>query len=203
MPLPAEELYLSWQVVDSTAINGAGPLVFVIGTPRSIVDAEVMALRSAGISPPVLNLKILAMMRLVPQRNALVVNMEPDSLDIAVSVDGIPSIVRSLAQPSGIGQVEQVESLAEALEQTVHFYNLQHTESPIDFSWPLFLAGQSADDAEILWMVETVVPYRLAPLAVPLDCPDGLPVSRYAVNIGLAVAESTVTYCSRHGGNGK
>lgn len=189
MPVPLEELYVSWQTIDDDEV---GPLAFVIGTPRNIVDAQMQALRSAGIGARILNLKAMALIRLLNPQNALIVNMEPDSLDIALILDGLPLVMRTVVQQPDISLEERIESLATNLEQTTLFHDYRSPASPVSPDLPLFLAGQVADDPAVPVMVQDTVPYPLAPLEIPMEYPRNLPVYQYAVNIGLALAEVSV-----------
>lgn len=186
MPVPLEELYVSWQTIDDDEV---GPLAFVIGTPRNIVDAQMQALRSAGISARILNLKAMALIRLLNPQNALIVNMEPDSLDIALMLDGLPLAMRTVVQQPDISLEERIESLATNLEQTTLFHDYRSPGRLIGPDLPLLLAGQVADDPAVPVMVQDTIPYPLAPLEIPMEYPRNLPIYQYAVNIGLALAE--------------
>ncbi|GAI85588.1 unnamed protein product, partial [marine sediment metagenome] len=59
MPLPTDELYLSWQTI--AAGSEGAQQVFVVGVPRDMIDAEMRALRAAGINPRTLDLKAIAL----------------------------------------------------------------------------------------------------------------------------------------------
>lgn len=56
MPLPLEELYLSWQ-----AIRGRHDELdfFVLGVPKNLIDAVVQTLEMAGLEPYLMDLKSL------------------------------------------------------------------------------------------------------------------------------------------------
>ena len=49
MPLSVDELYLSWQTI---ATGEGAQRMLVVGVPRDVIDAEMRALRAAGINPP-------------------------------------------------------------------------------------------------------------------------------------------------------
>ncbi|MFC1999923.1 type IV pilus biogenesis protein PilM [Chloroflexota bacterium] len=193
LPVPMEGLYVSWQPIGDICNNGTGPLALVVGTPQSIIDVEMTALRSAGVRPSILNLKIMALIRLIPRQNALIINMETDSLDIAIIVNGIPQIMRTVALPPSMSIAGRVESVTRNLEQTVSFYNARHSGDPIEYDWPLSLAGGWVDHSpDAVRMVQSIVPYPLTPLVMPLEYPENLPICEYAVNIGLAVGQISV-----------
>jgi len=151
MPLSADDLYLSWRTI---TIDEEGQQILAVGVPRDIIDDQVRALRAAGINPHILDLKAMALARLVNREQALILNIEPSSFDIVIIVNGLPEIMRTVAwQQEELTEENKVEHLAVNLELTAGFYNSQHHNTPLP----------------------------------PLECPQNLPVSEYAVNIGLAL----------------
>jgi len=189
MPLPVEELYLTWQAIGSNSNGGGAGALVLIGMPRGTVDGEVMALRSAGTGPPILNLKVLALRRLVPVGNALIANLESDCLDIGLVVDGIPRIVRSIGQPSHTVVRDYVACLAHRLQETLVFYQARDPDTGAEPAFPLFLAGEMVTTDGMVQMVRDAVPYSVEPLRVAVDCPPDLPVMQFAVNLGLALVK--------------
>jgi len=185
MPLSEDELYLSWRTV---APGEGGQKVLVVGVPRDVIDSEVRALRAAGINPRVLDLKAMALVRAVNREQALILNIEPTSFDTIMVVKGIPEIMRTTAwQPGDLSVEDKAEHLAVALELTVGFYNSHHPGFPLDPATPLFITGQMSGDIALMEELQARVGYLMEPLAPTLEYPAHLPVSQYAVNIGLAL----------------
>ena len=186
LPIALDELYLSWQTLET---NELGSLALIIATPRYIVDAQMAALEYAGIRPRALNLKSLALIALVDSQHALIANLEPESIDISLVADGLPQVVRTISQKPDIPLEERVDNLVRNLEITTLFYDNQVPGSKIGLGLPLFLAGRMAEDPDVLAMIQQRVPFPIAPFAVPMEVPKGLPVSEYAINVGLAWSE--------------
>ena len=185
MPLSEDELYLSWRAI---AAGEGGQQVLVVGVPRDVIDSEVRALRAAGINPRVLDLKAMALVRAVNREQALILNIEPTSFDTIMVVKGIPEIMRTTAwQPGDLSVEDKAEHLAVALELTVGFYNSHHPGFPLDPATPLFITGQMSGDLALTEELQARVGYLMEPLAPTLEYPAHLPVSQYAVNIGLAL----------------
>jgi len=185
MPLSVDELYLSWQTI--TAGEGT-QRVLVVGVPRDVLDAEIRVLRIAGINPRILDLKAIALARAVNKKQALILNIEPSSFDIIIVVNGIPEVMRTTAwQPDGLTEEDRVEHLAMNLELTVGFYNSHHPDTPLDPATPFFITGQMSRDLDLIEKLPARVGYLLESLAPRLECPKHMPVSQYAVNIGLAL----------------
>ena len=146
-------------------------------------------LRAAGMAPRVLEFKTMALYRAVNRNQALVVNMEPSSLDLVLIADGLPQVMRTIVLPGTPSAEERASRVAQALEHTIAYYNSRHEEglSPPDL--PLFLVGPMAEDPSLLQQIEERVEYPLESFAPPLEFPSHLPVAHYAVNIGLALRQ--------------
>ncbi len=188
MPLSEDRLYLSWQTV--TAGEGKQNAL-VVGVPREMIDSEVQSLRAAGINPSVLELKAMALTRVVKKEQAIILNLEPASFDIIVAVNGVPEIMRTLPwQQNKLTEEGKAEHLSLNLGLTVDFYNLRHPDAHLDPDTPLFITGQMSEDATLGEKLQAKLGYPIEPLVPPLECPENLPISQYAVNIGLALRET-------------
>jgi hypothetical protein len=185
MPLSEDELYLSWQTIGA---GEEGQQVMVVGVPKDVIDNEVRALRAAGLNPRILGLKPMALARAANRKRALILNIEPTSFDIIMIVNDVAEVMHTRAwQPEGLSVEERAEDLILALEMTVGFYDSDHADSPLDPTTPLFITGQMSGDLALIEKLQAVVEYPIESLAPPLEYPEYLPVSQYAVNIGLAL----------------
>ena len=185
MPLSEDKLYLSWQTI---AAGESARQVLLVGVPRDVLDGEVQSLRTVGINPRVLELRAMALTKAVNKEQALILNIEHTSFDVVVVVNGIPEIMRPIAWDLGDLTVEdKVENLEATLEMTVDFYNSRHPDLPLDPATPLFITGQMSMDLSLIENLKAKLRYPVEPLAPPLGYPADLPVSQYAVNIGLAL----------------
>lgn len=185
MTLPPDELYLSWQTI--TADDGE-PDVLVVGVPREVIDAEMRALKLVGIHPRVLELEALALARAVNKEPALILNIDTADLDIIMVVNGLPEIMRTIAwRPDELSPEDRVEHLAITLELTVGYYDSNHPGAPLDPATPLFITGEMSEDPTLKERLPARVGYPIELLTPPLEYPEHLPVSQYAVNIGLTL----------------
>jgi len=185
MPLSMDELYLSWQTITA---GGEAQQVLVVGVPRDVIDAEMQALRAAGINPRTLDLKTIALARAVNKEQALILNIEPSSFDIIIVVNGIPEVMRTVAwQQDSLTGEDRVERLAMNLELTVGFYNSHHSDTPLDPATPFLITGQMSGDLDLMEKLQARVGYPIESLSPRLEYPKHMPVSQYAVNIGLAL----------------
>jgi len=191
MPVSEEETYLSWRNVGAAE---GGQQVMVIGIPRDVIDSEMQVLKAAGLNPRVLELKSIALARAVGREQALILNIEPSSFDIVIVADGITEVTRTTAWKSSEFSLEdKAEQLAIALELTIGYYNSHHTDFPLDRATPFFVTGQMSGDIALMENLQERVGRPSEPLVPPIECPSHLPVSQYAVNIGLALRGMVAT----------
>ncbi|MFC2005260.1 type IV pilus biogenesis protein PilM [Chloroflexota bacterium] len=185
MPLSEEEMYFSWQTV---APGEGGQQVLVVGVPRDVIDSEVQALRAVGINPSILDIKTLALARAVNREQALILNIDTLSFDIVIVVSGVAEVLRTIAwQMEDLSVEERVEHLVSALGLTVSFYDSHHPNFPLDPATPLIVTGQMSGNLALVEQLQDEVEYAIEPLAPPLEYPEHLPISQYAVNVGLAL----------------
>lgn len=184
IPLPLEELYLSWQ-----AINGKHDELdyFVLGVPRNPVDAVVQTLSEAGVSPYIVKLKPLALARAANRGDALIVDLEPDCFDVILVAGGIPSVIHTIApRGEGANLEDNIHRLTDELAKTVKFYNNSHPETPLSPETPLLLTGELAS-ATTGKLIQAEIEYPVEPLVPPLEFPPALPIAPFATNMGLAL----------------
>jgi type IV pilus assembly protein PilM len=188
VPVSLEELYLSWQSIGN---NDGEQNIFVLGMPQELVDAEIRTLDKLGIKPQVMDFKPLVLARLARKRDALIIDLEPDSFVVALVADGIPAVIRTIA-PKGEGSIleDNIWRLNEEIMRIVEYHNRNHRQTPLTADTPALLTGSLASDTTIAQAVENGIGYPIEPLAVPFGCPPDFPVAEYAVNIGLASRSS-------------
>ena len=187
MPVPLEEMHLSWQTIRRD--NGHLRL-FALGVPKDVLGPQVEAIRLAGATLRSVDVKPLALVRAVGRGEALIADLEPESLDIIVVRVGVPATIRTVSLQREIDTTEdKVRRLGEELTRAVKFYNDTHLEEPLQPSMPAYLTGSLAEAAASAGVVEASVGHPVEPLAPSLEYPADLPVATFMVNIGLALKE--------------
>ena len=187
MPVPLDELYLSWQVL---SISEVEVMVCLVGLPRSTIDPLIDTLRRVGLSPYLMDIKPLAVARAVGEENAIVVDTDPVSFDIVVVIDGVPQLLQSMTFGEDVTSVDgKVAVIKEELDRTVQFYNSSHGEEPISPDMPLFLASES-DEVTKLLAQALVYPIKDVPELLPF--PEHFDSAMYLANLGLIFKEVKV-----------
>lgn len=191
MPLPVEELYLSWQTLVKKDVESD---FFVLGVPRNLVMAVIETLTGAGIKPYIMDLKPLALARAPAKNDAIVVSMEPECFDIVLSVNGITEVMHAVTPKSkGATIRDHVRQLTDELSRTVKYYNSSHSENPLSPDTPLLLTGQLSSDKATNELIQAEMEYPVESLVPPLNFQPELPVSLYASNMGLALRKTKAT----------
>jgi type IV pilus assembly protein PilM len=185
MPVPLDDIYLSWQPL--AASNGQ-QRIFALGVPRDTLDPLLRAIAVTGKRAYAVDIKPLALARAVDRREAIIADIEPESADIVVVTGGIPAIMRTVVSRGDGADVEgSIDRCRGELARTIKFYNDTHRQEPLAPSTPLFFTGSLAQEAAAaIESVEGLAPYPVEAVRPPLECPPDLPIASYAVNIGLA-----------------
>ncbi len=197
MPVPKEALYFFWQALNTA---DGDSYVFTTGVPREVIDDIVLALKAAGVAPQSIELKAMALARAVGKKEALILNIEPTNFDIVIMVKDMPEIMYSLAwRPDNMSLEDTAEYLAAQLDMVIEHYNASRVARPFDMATPLYITGQMSVNPELMEKLQGRLELNIEPLTSPLECPELLPISQYAANIGLAMRKEIVT---RHGDAG-
>jgi len=185
MPMPVDELYLTYQVVGE---RGDMQQVYVLGAPRDLVDAHITAFQMAGIQLRAMDLKPLALVRAINRQNAVIADLESESFHVIVVKDAIPDITRSaVLHGGGLDAEQKAHRLVEELTRTIDFYNHSHPDKRLDPSVPVFLTGELPSIPTVHDIIQAAVGYPIEKPAPPLTYPQALPLPKFMVNIGLAL----------------
>ena len=186
MPVPMEDIYLSWQ---SLGIDDGHERVFALGVPRDILDPLLKAVTVAKRQLTAVDTKPLALARAANRDEAIIADIELGSADIVVVTSGVPVIMRTVVERDGEPDGEErVQRFREEVTRTVKFYNDTHRQEPLEPSTPIFVTGSLAEQA-VTEPFDSLGQYPVEALSPPLACPTELPLQSYAVNVGLALKE--------------
>ena len=182
MPVSLSELYTSWQQI---TLSDLETVICLVGLPRNTVDAITETLRQAGLQPEAMDVRPLAVSRVTDERDGIVINAESTGFDIVVKMAGIPEILRSLPFPADTETPEEkIAEVKEELERTIAFYNSSHKGAEITNRMATFVSGELGE------LLAGNLEYRVKPLPRLLSYPDGLSISEYAANSGLALRQT-------------
>ena len=142
LPVPVEQLYISWQTIP--ALEGKTQ-VYLIAIPRKTADAMVKTMHRARLKPYLMDLKPLALARVVKEATAIIVNIEPTELDIIIMADRVPHPIRTIPLPSkALSWQEKLPMIRDEIDRTIKFYNSNYKDKPIAQSTHMFISGELA-----------------------------------------------------------
>jgi type IV pilus assembly protein PilM len=187
IPVPLEEVYLSYQPI-TTAAGEA--LVFLAAFPRNIADTLYQTLHKAGLQPYMMDLAPLALCRAANQPRSLIVNSRADHLDIMVIVDRVPQLIRRLSMPGEAeSPAERLDTVTEEIDRTIAFYNSSHGEEPLDTAVPMLVCGDLARAPENWQALAEKSTHPVSVMPSPVETPAGFDANEFMVNIGLGLKE--------------
>ncbi len=187
LPVPLEELYPSWQTVPAPE---GKTQVFLAAVPRKTADALLKALHQAGLKPSFMYLKPLFLARVAKEATAVIVDVQTSEFDIIIMSDGVPQPIRTVHFADEVlSWQEKVTMIRNELDRTITFYNSNNPENVLASSVSIFTSGYLANEPELCQSLSDELGHPVLPLPSPLECPEGLDLSRYMVNIGLALQE--------------
>ncbi len=180
IPVPLSSLYTSWADVK---ISDNEIALCLLGIPLENVNSVMDTLKLCGLRIQYLELRPLAVSRVIDEKSAIVVNVRPNTFDITIMNNGIPEMIRSLpfSGAAAMSDGDKVRMVKEEVEKTVNFYNSGHPESALGTQTYCIVSGILR---ETLSMVMGY-PVKAAPSL--LTYPPGHDNNDYIVNTGLAL----------------
>lgn len=187
IPVPLEEVYLSYQPIPTTQ---GETNVFLTAFPRNIANTLYQTLHKAGLQPYMMDLAPLALCRAVNQPRSIIVNDRADHLDIMVIVARVPQLIRRLSLPSEAeSPAERLATVTEEVERTIAFYNSSHPQEPLDAAVPMLVCGDLARKTENWQALADKSPHPVSVMPSPVESPEGFDANEFMVNIGLGLKE--------------
>ncbi len=187
LPTPPEQLYISWQVMSEAA---DAMRVFLVAIPRNTADSLLKILHQAGIKPEMMDLKPLAVARVVKEKTAIIVDVQPTEFDIVVMSEGIPQPVRTVTFP---GEADSMSAkllmIRDDINRTIEFYNSNNPQNKLGTDVAIFVSGDLVDEPDLCKALSNEIEHPVIPLPSPLKHPQAMNPSRYMGNIGLSLKE--------------
>ena len=187
LPIPLDQLYLSWQIV--AAAEGKIQ-VFVVAIPKYIADTLVRILNKIGFRPYLMDIKPLSLARVSPEYTAIMVDIQPKEFDIIIMSAGIPKTIRTVSFPQEyLAQTDRLSIVRDELKRTIQFFNSNNPDSLIQPNTAMLVSGDLTDEAEIIEYLTQELGYTTSLLISPLKCVKQLDPSHHLTNVGLALKE--------------
>jgi type IV pilus assembly protein PilM len=187
LPVPPEQLHISWQIVSS---DESRMRAFIVAMPRQTTDYLLNALDQAGLRPYLMDIKPLALARLIKEDTAILIDTQETEFDIVIVSEGFPQPMRTVSFPhDSLSYQEKLAIVKDELRRTVQFYNSNNPEKVLPEDTIVYISGELADNPDSFDTISRELGYPVAPLTSPLKCPKQLDPSHYLVNVGLTLKE--------------
>ncbi len=183
LSVPVEEFHLSWEIISR---QDTEQKVFLIGTPQQMVTPLFQALKLAAIKPRLVELKPLALARLINQAEAIAIDLEEESTTTVLIVGGIPQVMHTvLIRNEELLFEERAEMAAADLARAIGFYHHAHPQG-LSPETAVFLTGSLMSQPKALRVMRKIMgcPVETPVLEIKHDA--SFPSLKYAVNLGLA-----------------
>ena len=193
--IPIDETDISWRMIGRSKNE---IVLYVLAIPNNIIDHLVISLRNAKIKPNQMDIKPLALQRVINQKTAIIVNLESYSLGVIIIVNHVPILVRSVPLETGGLTVEaKVDLLSQELARTIKYYNESNKNNRLPENTGVYISGKLFDlqrlearldeTTNLSERLQTRTPYPVHLPKPPFPIPPQLPLGKYAVNLGLAL----------------
>ena len=185
MTVSEEDNYFHWQILPSET-EAAQTRVFLLAVPKEPMSLLLRAFSHAGLNPSIIDLKPLALMRAVNQKDAIIANCEGNSMELVIVSDDIPVLIRSVFLGEGVANQDYaIGRISDELGRTIVTYNEINKEHPLNPDIPVYLTGAAAAGVPFALNVAALTGRTVQPLESPIPLPADLPIAQYMVNIGL------------------
>jgi type IV pilus assembly protein PilM len=186
-PVPPEQLHISWQIISESQGNMKA---FMVAVPKYIADPLLNALNQVGLRPYLMDIKPLALARLVKEPTAIILDIQATEFDIVIMSEGIPQPIRTISLPQEVTTLaDKLLIVKDELKRTIQFFNSNNPDQPVTHDVTVYVSGELADEPDAYETMAQETGYRIMPLMSPLKCLKQLDTSHYLANVGLALKE--------------
>ncbi|MDD5648595.1 MAG: PilN domain-containing protein [Dehalococcoidia bacterium] len=178
--VPLSSIYTAWSDVKISENEIA---LCLLGLPFDNVNSITETVKLCGLRLKYLELKPLAVSRVIDEKNAIVVNVRPNTFDVTIVNNSIPEMIRHLQFSSGnaISDGDKARMVKEEVDRTVNFYNSSHPNNPLGPQTYCIVSGMFRETLSM------VMGYPVKSAPALLTYPPGTDDNEFIVNSGLAL----------------
>ncbi len=185
LPIPLEQLYLTWQEIPGSDDRSR---VFVVALPTTTVDTVVQSLQHAGLKPAFLGIKPLFLARSIEEDTAIIADIQLTEFDIIIVKSGIPQTVRTIAFPDeDLSSEDKRRTVFNEMTRTISFYNANNAEDQLPPDVPVIVSGELSEDVRAFLSDSVSNAQTVSSLQMPFDYPEGFDINLYSANLGLTL----------------
>jgi hypothetical protein len=187
LPFSKDEVDISWQLHRDK--DEEGQSVYAIALPKQRVDSQVKLVKESGLVPAAAYSKASALALAAGVSDGILVHLEASETALVLVNGGEPKVVHQLELGSGGSSPdEHASTLIRAIEQVAGYYQPADPRQQ-SRNLPVILTGQvsraNLNTQTLLSKLRRPV-LTIKPL---LRYPEDFPLSEYATNLGLLLAD--------------
>ncbi|MCH7800170.1 MAG: hypothetical protein IIC24_01370 [Chloroflexi bacterium] len=186
IPFATEDVDIAWRFRDPNDLSAVSAVV----VPKTVTDESVEAARKANVELTAIFSEAEAMAYAAGDDDALVVRLADRHASMALVMDGAPVMVHRIQyDPASLDHPEQLSALVVSLEQLASNSgrSIRGGARRIK-SLNVILMGAEADVIPLRRSLASHFPSDAQANSPLIELPEALPLSEYALNLGLAVA---------------
>jgi type IV pilus assembly protein PilM len=185
LPVPLDQLYLSWRTVPS--VKGRIQ-AFMAANPRKAIDSLMKTLHIADLEASHMTIKPLALTKAVPENTAIIIDLQSTEFDITILSDGIPQPIRTITLPEAELTLEQkMDSVISDLDRTIKFFDENNKERPLNKAAPLYVSGEFMGHKDIYKMLAESSGHPVKALSSSIKGLEETDLGVYMINIAMAI----------------
>ncbi|MGD9117754.1 MAG: pilus assembly protein PilM [Dehalococcoidia bacterium] len=185
MSLSEIDMYLFWEATETHhQLKERDFLVF--GVPRHVVHLLVEALSKARIKRYMLDVKPLALARSVSSKDAILVNLEKEYVDIVVVVGGIIRVMHGFAPTRNENASDSFNrEVLNGIRSAVKSLNRDYDNIPLPAEVPTLIFGGFTNDTDIANFLKENYENPVSNIELPDITPTNLPKPQFTAALGL------------------
>jgi hypothetical protein len=187
MSLTDPDMQLAWKFTEAHPERKEKDY-FVAGVPKRAISSLTDALTHAGITPYILDIKPLAISRLISAKEALAINLESHYADITVISGGRVRVMHSFTLPAKMESEQDIAmETANGLSKAKKAYNRDYPQNILPAGTPILLSGGLIKGEGVSQLLQQISGHPVSLVSSPFKLPPEVEPSRYAANLGLAL----------------
>lgn len=180
MPTATDASHIFWHILSQTH---SYQRFYILATPKGNLDRVAMALKKGKTIGGKVEIKPLALARLIKQQQAIIVDIQRYSVDVVIVVQGVPAFFRMLNRE----EQTPISTIASEIFRTIEFFNRNNGQQPIKADNPVIITGSLCMNEDDIKQFSTIINHPVEKLDVSLSYPPEFPLGKYAANVGLAL----------------
>ncbi|MFI5282430.1 MAG: type IV pilus biogenesis protein PilM [Candidatus Dormibacterales bacterium] len=178
--LDPERMATRWVEIQS---NGERRFVYAVAWDRAQVRRLIETAKLAGLEPTAVDLKSACTARAVQESACIVIDLSSDLAEILLIDGHLPQVWHSFKLDSSAPD-EMASAVAHPVRSVLRFYR-RNKGSTFGPRSPILIAGDHAEDQELLGDLSELVGQPVMPLVGPARVPENVRSGTYFTCLGL------------------